>query len=137
MEKEKHKLRQFPARPGKSVFRRYGDGKPLQDALNERLYNKMVAEQEHYKAWLMAQPPEEILKHANEHTVREDIIYALEENSLGIDQARALLKSPCPLGDIYKDWSSKETDYMEELFKTIQSRAERDIKREKEREEAR
>lgn len=137
MEKEKYELRQFPARESKSVFRRYGGGKPLQDALNERLYNRMVAEQEHYKVWLMAQTPEEILSHAYEYATREDIIYSLEENNLSIEQARALLKSPCPLDDIYKDWSKQETGYMGSIFDTVRSRADQAIQREKERDEAR
>lgn len=39
-----------------------------QAVLNTRLYQKMFAEQEKYKSWLLTQPPNEILNHAYEYT---------------------------------------------------------------------
>ena len=45
--------------------------------LNTALYEKMAAEQEQYWDWLKSQPPEEILHHAYEYSVREDIVMAL------------------------------------------------------------
>ena len=41
---------------------------------NTSLYQKMFAEQEKFRDWLKGQPPEEILNHAYEYTVREDIL---------------------------------------------------------------
>ena len=41
--------------------------------LNTALYQKMFAEQETYREWLLCQPSEEILNHTYEYTVREDI----------------------------------------------------------------
>ncbi len=49
----------------------------LNEALNTALYDKMFAEQEKYREWLLTQPPEEILKHTYEYTVREDIVLSL------------------------------------------------------------
>lgn len=43
------------------------------DPLAAELYNKMQQEQNEYREWLLAQPPEEILNHAYEYSVREDI----------------------------------------------------------------
>ena len=43
------------------------------EALNTALYEKMFAEQENYQARLLSQPPEEILNHAYEYTMREDM----------------------------------------------------------------
>jgi len=40
--------------------------------LNTALYEKMATEQEKYRDWLKSQPPEEILHHTYEYTVRED-----------------------------------------------------------------
>lgn len=37
------------------------------DPLVAKLYNKMQQEQNEYRAWLLAQPPEEILNHAYNH----------------------------------------------------------------------
>ena len=35
-----------------------------QNQLNDALYDKMDKEQQEYRAWLTAQPPDEILDHA-------------------------------------------------------------------------
>lgn len=40
----------------------------------EQLCEKMRVEQSAYCLWLTAQPPEEILHHAYEYSVREDIM---------------------------------------------------------------
>ena len=71
------------------------------DELNTALYEKMFAEQETYRAWLLSQPSEEMLNHTYEYTVREDILLSMEYNDLPDAQAKALLKSPTPLADIF------------------------------------
>lgn len=40
------------------------------EELNIALYEKMFAEQEAYKGWLLAQPAEEILRSAYEYVMR-------------------------------------------------------------------
>ena len=71
--------------------------------LNTALYEKMAAEQDKYRDWLKSQPPAEVLNHAYEYTVREDIVMAMEELELTAAQAHALLDS-CLLytSDVYK-----------------------------------
>lgn len=49
---------------------------------NTRIYEKMEAEQQQYREWLLAQPPDEILKHTYEYTMRQDILMAMEEMDL-------------------------------------------------------
>ena len=51
--------------------------------MNERdysaeLYEKMRAEQEQYRNYLLGQRPEEILNHTWEYTMREDMVMAME-----------------------------------------------------------
>lgn len=91
--------------------------------LQEQLCEKMRVEQSAYCLWLTAQPPEEILHHAYEYSVREDIILATEEMNLTLAQVRALLKSPAPLADVYKDFSKLETDYMSIVAQCVEDRA--------------
>ena len=67
------------------------------EELNTALYEKMFAEQETYRAWLLSQPSEEILNHAYEYTMREDILMSLEYHDLPDAQAKALLKCLVPL----------------------------------------
>ena len=66
-----------------------------------RLYEKMKAEQDKYRDWLLHQEPPEILNHTFEYTMREDIVMCMEELELEPEKARALLRSPCPLSDVY------------------------------------
>ena len=72
--------------------------------LNGALFAQMCAEQQDYRAWLMTLPPDEILDHAAEFAVREDILVELEAFDLPADQAAALLASPTSLADIYREW---------------------------------
>ena len=43
----------------------------MEDQINDELFAKMKAEQDEYKAQLLAMPPEEILDHIWEYTARE------------------------------------------------------------------
>ena len=94
------------------------------EELNTALYKKVFAEQEKYREWLLSQPPNEILNHCYEYTVREDIVLALEEYDLSDKQCKALLKSPSPLADVFKDFEKRETDHMDNIRYGFGSRVE-------------
>ena len=72
-----------------------------QEEMNTQLYEKLAAEQTKYRDWLMGQPPEEILNHAYEYAVREDILAAAELMDIPQAQAAALLAVPSPMEAIY------------------------------------
>ena len=93
------------------------------EQLNTALYEKMFAEQEQYRTWLLSQPPAEILNHSYEYTEREDILMALEYHNLPEAQAKALLASPSPLADVFSDWENKDTGYMDDIWQTVEDRA--------------
>ena len=67
------------------------------EEMNTALYQKMAAEQTKYRNWLMGQPPEEILNHAHEYAMREDILAAAELMDMPQAQAAALLAVPSPM----------------------------------------
>ena len=48
----------------------------------------MAAEQDAFRDWLKSQYPEEVLNHAYEYTIREDIVMAMEELELSDNQAK-------------------------------------------------
>ena len=98
-----------------------------------KLYQRISAEQVRYRDWLLGQPPGEILNHAAEYTVREDIVMEMSALELPDAQARALLKSKTPLADVYKEWNKTETHHMEDLRDVIEARADAVIRAEKER----
>lgn len=89
--------------------------------LNTALYKKMAAEQDKYRDWLKSQPPEEILHHTYEYTIREDIVMAMEE--LELTDAQALLEFPSPLADVYRYFEKLETGYMDVIRDSIENRA--------------
>ncbi len=98
------------------------------------LYGKMKAEQDKYRDWLLTQEPSEILNHTYEYTMREDIVMAMEDLALSPKRAKALLKSPCPLEDVYKEFKDREVEHMDTIRDSIESRADVVLKREAERE---
>ena len=92
--------------------------------LNSKLYAKMSAEQDKFRSWLMDQPPADILNHAVEYTVREDILMEMGVLELPDDQARALLASPDAMSDIYKTFSKMvDTGHMDVVRESIEDRA--------------
>lgn len=101
---------------------------------NTLLYEKMKAEQDKYRDWLLAQPPSEILNHTYEYTMREDIVMCMEDLELSPKRAKALLKSPCPLSDVYEEFKDREVEHMDTVRDSIETRADQVIKRDKERE---
>lgn len=99
-----------------------------QGVLNTQLYQKMFAEQEAFRAELMQLPPGEILKQAYEYVCREDILLSLEYNDLSPRQAKALLKSPTPLADVFKKWDSLDDNRMENIWNAVEARANEVVK---------
>ena len=92
-----------------------------------QLYERMVAEQQKYKAWLLEQPPNVILDNTCKFTVREDIVMELEVLELTDAQAAALL------ADVYKAWQQAETNHMNDVRDVIEARANAIIQAEKEK----
>lgn len=99
--------------------------KSVMDAeqLNKALYEKMSAEQERYRHNLLGMTMEEVLSHAYEYTIREDILVEAEVIGLPARQAAVLLESPFPLADIYKDFCEWETNHLECVRECIEQRA--------------
>lgn len=91
--------------------------------LNFVLYEKLCDEQDRYRAWLLSQPPEEILKHTCEYAVRESVVTSFAVRDLPRAEAQALLKSPAPLASIYKDWNAQAYKCVEDLWEIIGNRA--------------
>ena len=79
--------------------------------------------------------PEEILNHAYEYTMREDILMSLEYHDLPDAQAKALLKSPSPLADVFADWENKETGHMDDIWQTVEDRAKAEVQKHKKKDE--
>ena len=83
------------------------------------LYDKYSAEQEKFREWLLSQPPEEILNHTFEYTVRQDILCAVENGDITDKIAAALLRKDVPLSEVYERFRDTETDYMDVIRDTV------------------
>lgn len=102
------------------------------EELNTKLYEKLFAEQESFKGWLLTQPPEEILNHAYEYVIREDIVLAMEYHDVTDAQAKALIASPSPLAEIFHDFEKIEGDHMDTIRECIEKRADKNIETQRE-----
>ena len=100
----------------------------MNEALQQSLYDKLSREQDKYRDWLKGQPPEEILHHSYEYTVREDILMSMEELTLSKAETRALL-SPSPMAILYDKFSDLETGYMDTIRDSIEDTAKDEAKK--------
>ena len=82
------------------------------EELCTKLYQRMPAEQEHYRKRLLGQPPDKMLSHALEYAIREDIVGMAKEGELPLGQAGTLLKSRTPLADVFKMWRDHQVGYL-------------------------
>ncbi len=94
------------------------------EKLNQALYDKMADEQERFKHNLLGLTPEQVLDHAYEYAMRQDILVEMEALKLPAKQAAVLLESLFPLADIYKDFHDMETGHMDHVRESIEGRAE-------------
>ena len=100
--------------------------------LKEQLIEKMEAEFEHFRSWLLEQPPEEILDLAYDYLTKQDILMNLEDTDLSPAQIETMLRSPCPLEDVLRDcFHIDQSDYNYTLKVLIDQRA--DMEMEKQR----
>ena len=104
----------------------------MNEELKNTLMDKLSREQDKYRDWLKGQPPEEILHHSYEYTVREDILMSMEELTLSEAETRALLLSPSPMAILYDKFSDLETGYMDTIRDSIEDTARDEAKRLKE-----
>ena len=74
---------------------------------------------------------------AYELVIREDILLSMEENDLTFEQAKALLKSDHPLGDLFLKWERSESGHMAEIRELIESHADALIRNAKANRDAR
>lgn len=86
-----------------------------------KLYQKMEEEQSRYRNWLLGMAPEEVLCHAYEYTIKQDILFAMEYTELSSEQVDKLLTSETPLDDVYREYNRYGNDYMEMIGIAIQN----------------
>lgn len=95
--------------------------------LNEELRKHFSYNLFLYREWLLEQSKEEILNHAFEFSVMQDVFFGMETLELSADEAKALLDSPSPLKDVCDDFCKLETDRMDVIRSCIRNRAKKNL----------
>ena len=93
--------------------------------LQTRLYEKAKREQDMYISNLLQKSPQEVLDHAYEKVMRDDILMIFESEDLPDKQVRQLLKLKNPLAECYDKWLKADCSHMDMLRDTIEDFGER------------
>lgn len=91
--------------------------------LKAELRGKVTKEQEVFETYLLTLSPEEILSHAYEFSIRQDIVFAVEQMELKDNEIKALLNVPDLLMEVYEDFINLEDDYMDNIRACVIERA--------------
>ncbi|MBO4898624.1 MAG: DUF3848 domain-containing protein [Clostridia bacterium] len=84
------------------------------------LYEKAIKEQSDFIEYLKTLPPEQIISHAYEKALRDDILMTFECDYLTDEQIMELVKLDKPLAACYKEWLNADCSYMDMLRETIE-----------------
>ena len=95
---------------------------------NDLLYEKMKREYDAFISELKFLPLEEIIEKSYEKVMKENILYACEDEELLQPQAKALYHLRNPLDDLYQEWLKTEDSMMEDLRYSIRYRADSAVK---------
>ena len=92
------------------------------EQLENRLYERMSAENEAFLADLKTKPADEIISHAYEIACRDNLLILFEdETGLSERQLAVLNEFEHPLSQLYTDWLSHDTDEMDAFRDSIAS----------------
>ena len=89
------------------------------EELKSRLCEKMEVEFNAYRDQLLSVSPQEILNHAYEYVIRDDIMETLDGATLSDKQMETLLKAESPLEKIVQVYKCKDTEYMDMILDSI------------------
>lgn len=92
-------------------------------AINANLYSKMEETFQDFTSWLLKQSPEEILDHAYEYAIKENILLVMEYNDLEESQANALLALEDPLDYLFNELEDSATISLDALRSLIEDKA--------------
>lgn len=96
----------------------------LREQLENRLYEKMSAENEAYLADMKTKPVDEIIQNAYQIAWRENMLYLFEdETPLTVRQLEVLLELEQPLTELYDRWLKQDTNEIEGLRDYMKSSA--------------
>lgn len=88
-------------------------------SLNQRLTDKVQRELSAFQEEMLGKPPQEIYDAAYQIALKNDIAECFSETDYSPQAAKALLKSPNLLQEVYDEWLETDYTHMEDLRQTI------------------
>ena len=88
-------------------------------SLNQRLTDKIQRELSSFREETQAKTPQEIYDAAYQIAIKNEIADCFSNADYSSQAAKALMKSPNLLQDVYEEWLGREDSHMDELRQTI------------------
>ena len=88
-------------------------------SLNQKLAERVEREPADVREDILSKSPQEIYDAAYQIILKNDIAECFSDADYSPQAAKALMKSPNLLQDIYEEWLEKDDSHMEDLRQTI------------------
>lgn len=88
-------------------------------SLNQRLTEKVQRELSVFQEEVRGKPPQEIYDMAYQIVIKNDIAECFSNADYSPQAAKALMKSPNLLQEIYDEWLGRDYSHMDDLQRTI------------------
>lgn len=88
-------------------------------SLNRKLTDKVQRELSVFREEMQGKPPQEIFDMAYQIAIKNDIAGCFSDTDYSPQAAKALMKSPNLLQEIYDEWLGRDDSHMEDLRQTI------------------
>ena len=88
-------------------------------SLNQKLAEKVQHELADFREDILSKSPQEVYDVAYQIILKSDIAECFSDTDYSPQAAKALMKSPNLLQDIYEEWIGREDSHMDELRQTI------------------
>lgn len=95
------------------------DYQEYRQSLNQRLTDKVQRELSSFREEIQAKTPQEIYDAAYQIAMKNEIADCFSNADYSPQVAKALMKSPNLLQDVYEEWLGREDSHMDELRQTI------------------
>lgn len=88
-------------------------------SLNQKLAERVERELADFREDILSKSPQEIYDAAYQIILKSDIAECFSDVDYSPQAAKALMKSPNLLQDIYEEWIEREDSHMDELRQTV------------------
>ncbi|EOS42101.1 hypothetical protein C810_04824 [Lachnospiraceae bacterium A2] len=95
------------------------DYQEYRQSLNQKLAEKVERELADFREDILSKSPQEVYDAAYQIILKNDIAECFSDVDYSPQAAKALMKSPNLLQDIYEEWIGREDSHMDKLRQTV------------------